>query len=440
CADDYFNIIEEGIRRDKPDLSAVSFETACAGIEGMDFANGLSRSSSPGYPYSQWRSVRQKGGKKAFFGDGDHYTFYGKDCSLLKKDVNDFLFSEESYPPTANIGCIFQDTLKDELISKKKYDNYHTRLVSACPLHVTIAWRMVFLRLIVYLNNKRYDFETGVGVNCVSREWADIKNRLLNNSRIMQDGDQSGFDTSQHPIIHEIIFEKLIKLVSLDEDVFTSAKQNLRNSLIRSTHVCDGDFYRWNGSLPSGHPLTITLNCFYLCIAFRCAWVANGLPLSKFRSNVCLITYGDDSILSVKEEYADSFDHAAISFGMASIGLNYTDALKRDPTQCERSKTIDEISFLKRKFVYSPDFGTTVGPLELESILRRPLWMTSKGDEKELMKARCDDSLLDLVLHGRSTWDEYAPHIIKAYQDEYVDSLPNNTWEMCLNAVREQMA
>lgn len=440
CVDDYFNKIKTSIRKDGPDLSAVDFATACSGIPALDFANGLSRSSSPGYPYSQWRAVRRKGGKKAFFGDGDNFTFDSEECSALLEDVEAFISSDEPYPVASNIGCIFQDTLKDELVSKAKRDSCKTRLVSACPLHVTIAWRMFFMRLIVYLNNKRYDLEMGVGVNCVSTEWIEIQNRLLSNSHIMQDGDQSGFDTNQHPTIQGMIFDRMFSLIDFDEGTFPSAKENFRNSYIRSTHVCDKDFYRWNGSLPSGHPLTITFNCIYLCIAFRCAWVANGLPLKEFARNVCLITYGDDSILSVKPAYADRFDHAAIAYGMASIGLNYTDALKRSPSECAASKTMDQISFLKRKFVYSKDFGTIVAPLEIDSILERVCWSSRKGDQKQLMASRCDDSLLDLVLHGREVWDRYGPDIVKAYESEYADSLPHNTWELCLNAVREQMA
>lgn len=439
AVDDYFNFLRGEILKDQPDLSALSFEAACSGLVGVDFANGLSRSSSPGYPYSQWLEVRRKGGKKAFFGDAQEFDFDSESCKYLKRDVFAFLSSDSPSDPDHNLSCIYQDTLKDELLSKEKVQKVKTRLVSACPLHVTIAWRMMFMRLIVYLNNKRYDIESGVGVNCVSSEWSTIKNRLLSNSSLMEDGDQSGFDTNQHPVIQQLIFEKLVQLVNLDRREFPSAYENFKNSYIRSTHVCDGNFYRWAGSLPSGHPLTITFNCLYLSVAFRCAWLYNGNQLKDFRDNVSLITYGDDSILSVKEAYIDSFDHAHIAQGMASIGLSYTDAQKRDTDKCPRYKSIEEITFLKRAFRYDPLLGQTVAPLKLESILERVCWSSTKGDDKELMLARCNDSLQDLVLHGKETWEKYGPNIVDAYENEYNDVLPYPTWDSCLTVVSQQL-
>lgn len=255
----------------------------------------------------------------------------------------------------------------------------------------------------------------------------------------MEDGDQSGFDTNQHPIIQQLIFEKLVQLVNLDRREFPSAYENFKNSYIRSTHVCDGNFYRWAGSLPSGHPLTITFNCLYLSVAFRCAWLYNGNQLKDFRENVSLITYGDDSILSVKEAYIDSFDHVHIAQGMMSIGLSYTDAQKRDADKCPRYKSIEEITFLKRAFRYDPLLGQTVAPLKLESILERVCWSSTKGDDKELMFARCNDSLQDLVLHGKEIWEKYGPNIVDAYEKEYNDVLPYPTWDSCLTVVLQQL-
>lgn len=438
CVQDYFRLIRQEKADTLSDFSPVSIREACMGIPCEDFAKGVSRSSSPGYPFSQWDTVRRAGGKKSFFGSGEDYQFNSADFHIMEGMTKAFLKGEVEYDG-ASVAAIFQDTLKDELVSKKKFDACKTRLVSACPLHVTIAWRVIALNFVNFYNKARYDVEAAVGVNCVSDEWQYLCNHIIGNSELVQDGDLSGFDTTQHPDIHKMIFDEFMDILGLDSGPYAGARENLLKSYIKSTHVCDSEIYQWPGSLPSGHPMTITFNCMYLCVAYRCAWVANGNALADFRSNVRLVTYGDDSICSVTPRFADSFNHEKIIYGMSTIGLVYTDASKESDGHCPPFKHVSDITFLKRSFDYHDDLGMVVGPLQLSSILERVCWAGRKGDFAELVRDRCDDSLLDLVLHGRDTWEKYGPPIVDAYQRRFGKSLSHTTWDIALLAVRQQM-
>lgn len=438
CVQDYFRLLKEGVDQDLPDLSPISFEEACAGIEGDDFAKGISRSSSPGYPYSQWTSVRKCGGKKSFFGSDGPYEFNSQDSLILSKVVREFL-DGTMLEQCGEVSCVFQDTLKDELVSKAKFDSSKTRLVSACPLHVTIAWRMLMLKFISYFNTKRFDFEHGVGINVVSNQWAKLQSHLLKTSKSFLDGDLSGFDTSQHPDIQNMIFDELIGLLGIESGPYASAINSLRSTYIRTTHICGDEFYSWPGSLPSGHPLTITFNCIYLSIAYRCAWVYNGGKLSDFRKQVSLIVYGDDSLCAIKPGSSDFFNHKTISRGMQSIGLTYTDANKSEDLSSVDFKDINDVTFLKRSFKYHIDFGQVMAPLVLDTIKERVCWTFAKGDFMDLVQSRCEDSILDLVLHGRDVWEDLAPPIIRAFSKKFGKSLPHTTWELALLAVKQQV-
>lgn len=295
------------------------------------------------------------------------------------------------------------------------------------------------LKFISYFNTKRFDFEHGVGINVVSNQWAKLQSHLLKTSKSFLDGDLSGFDTSQHPDIQNMIFDELIGLLGIESGPYASAINSLRSTYIRTTHICGDEFYSWPGSLPSGHPLTITFNCIYLSIAYRCAWVYNGGKLSDFRKQVNLIVYGDDSLCAIKPGSSDFFNHKTISRGMQSIGLTYTDANKSEDLSSVDFKDINDVTFLKRSFKYHIDFGQVMAPLALDTIKERVCWTFAKGDFMDLVQSRCEDSILDLVLHGRDVWEDLAPPIIQAFSKKFGKSLPHITWELALLAVKQQV-
>jgi hypothetical protein len=210
--------------------------------------------------------------------------------------------------------------------------------------------------------------------------------------------------------------------------------RGLHKEIYNSRHYSDGVFYEWTGSLPSGHPWTVILNSIYVCICMRIAWVSSGHKLTDFKKYVTLISYGDDSIMSVSPDVIDTFNQNVLTTELLKVGLVYTDEAKTTGL-VPKYRTIEEVSFLKRDFRAHNELGMIVGGLELGTILEMPLWYARQRPKDENLKERCDEALIELYVRGPADWDLYAEHIIKAYEDLFSLHLTYTTPSLCHSAI-----
>jgi hypothetical protein len=127
----------------------------------------------------------------------------------------------------------------------------------------------------------------------------------------------------------------------------------------------NGDLIEIQGN-PSGHPLTVIINCLVNSLYMRYAYsIISGKELDTFKRNVNLATYGDDNIMCVSQD-CPNFTHTRITVAMKLIGVEYTMADKE--AESIPYINIKDSSFLKRSFRYDSDIGTIVAPLEESSI------------------------------------------------------------------------
>jgi len=374
-----------------------SFEESILGIPGVDFCDAIPRNTSAGYPYVHDARFKDSG-KYSFFGRAEEYSLSGDLCGELKQRVMNLI---ESSGEGKRVSCIFMDFLKDERRSLEKVSAGKTRLISCCPLDLTIATRMYFLDFSVYCMNNRIANGMASGINVYSSEWHALYTRLLSVGPHIIAGDFKGYDGCGNVLI----FSQLCDVVNRwydDGPVNCKIRETLISYLYNSVHVNGTVVYEWPGSMPSGHPLTTLFNSMANLMLIRMCWVTvfkDSCALSSFNDFVFAQVLGDDNLISVSPHIADRFNHFSISDGMMLFGFKYTSDTK-DVVDLPY-KGIQEVTFLKRKFRYERLADRFIAPLDLDVILEIPFW-TKKGSLSEkIVLDNFDNMLLELAMHDQ---------------------------------------
>ena len=193
-------------------------------------------------------------------------------------------------------------------------------------------------------------------------------------------GDFSNYDGTLHVTI-------LWRILDVIEDFYKAGKDycekhaQVRRCLWESTvnayHLCGNELYKVNHSQPSGNPMTAILNSIYNSIACRYVFYQKGL--TDFNSKISMIAYGDDNILSLRNDIKDLFQQEVITDGFKQIGMTYTDEEKTGRPY--GYKKLEECFFLQRGFKKDEDIGIWIGPLKISSILECFNWIKETNDE-----------------------------------------------------------
>lgn len=128
------------------------------------------------------------------------------------------------------------------------------------------------------------------------------------------------------------------------------------------------------------------------------------------------VVYGDDNILNISDEISEYFNQLTLTTALKELGHTYTDETKTG--EMVPYRLINEISFLKRTFVYDNDFCKWIAPLDDAVIYEMMNWVR-KGciDQRELLKDNIETALAEMSLHGRDKYDELVNSLIPLTDD-----------------------
>lgn len=405
-----------------------SFEDAILGRPGVAFCDSIPRNTSAGYPHVLSPKAEFPG-KSWYFGLGDDYDLLRPQCLELRKDVEQVI---ELARKGVRSSHVFVDTLKDERLIHSKVEIGKTRLVSAAPLVLTIATRMYFLDFSMFLMENRIRCHTAPGVNPYSEEWDLLSKMLLSKGDNIIAGDFSGYDSRQLTMV-------LMKICGAINVWYNDGEENamirttLFQEVVNSIHVSGDTIYQWVSKLPSGHPLTTILNSLQAVILVHMCWVLlheDGLRSTElFWEKVYICSFGDDNIMSVS---ADSkwFNQSAIAQTMLLLNQVYTDEAKTSGSDVF-FRTLGEVSFLKRSFRYDKDLKRYLAPLSLDSLLETPYWYHENKERINVQRTIIDNTILELSLHSREIFDEWAPKVLQASRDHLGWIPAARTYEQC---------
>lgn len=160
-----------------------------------------------------------------------------------------------------------------------------------------------------------------------------------------------------------------------------------------------------NGSgQPSGHLMTTLVNCLVQQVIFREAF-RQLAPGFAYKDHVRAIFCGDDSLVAVSEEVAPLFNQKTVGEALDRLGFTYTDASKTGDLSASLKK-MNEVDFLKRKFVFNTEAGKMVGAL-VQSSMDKMFQFSPKNAPAFNLHCTVFNALEEASLHGRESFEKY---------------------------------
>lgn len=355
----------EGNAELKANVHPYPIEVALAGATECYGVDSMNMSTSTGWPLNKRK-------EDVLNFDLPPHERIGRPAALpanLQQEVEECIETLRSGKRTYNV---FRGNLKDE---PTKVDKEKVRVFTGSPIVLTVIMRMYFLAISKFIMENPIAFECAVGLNCHGPDWDELVKHFTKNGfdRIIA-GDFKAFDSMVCAMMTIMAF-KICILVAVwagfsPEDI--SLMESIATEVVYAIIEMHGDFVSPNGSNPSGHMLTVIINCIIGSLYFRCVYYEEAhrlgiknLPL--FNEAVALATYGDDNVSSVKSGF-DWYNHTTIQRVLATYGVQYTMADKTSESRPFIS--IEETEFLKRTPVYNDEIGRWWAPLHEQSIVK----------------------------------------------------------------------
>nr|ULG00048.1 MAG: hypothetical protein [Locarnavirus sp.] len=396
CEDAFFNDIVSKLGDKLSMLEVYTMDVALNGVPGVTYVDKLNSRTSAGNPF--------KKSKEHFITEDEFGRIVSVDQIILDR-VADI---EACYDANTRYHPQFCGHLKDEPVSLKKIASGKTRVFTGGEFAWSIVVRKYLLSHIRLIQNNTFVFEAMPGVVAQSTEWRDLYNYLtvFGKDRMIA-GDYGKFDKRMAaPFILSAfnILERLAKASGWpDEDL-----RYIRCIAQDTAFPCidfNGDLIEIQGN-PSGHPLTVIINCLVNSLYMRYAYLLiSGKPLESFQDNVKLATYGDDNIMGVSLD-CPNFNHTRIAMAMKCIGVDYTMAEKE--AESVPFIHIDDTTFLKRAFRFDSDIGCIVAPLDESSFHKMLTARLPKDDmaaEAHAMNV-IETAQREYFFHGKEIFEE----------------------------------
>lgn len=270
--------------------------------------------------------------------------------------------------------CIYKAHLKDEPRDVEKVKQGKTRVFYASSLDNLILSRMFLAPYYTTMVEHSDIFCTCVGID-MHTQADELYNDLVDFSSYHMEGDYGKFDQSMPFDISRAscsVVHNVLRRMGYNESALRIVRGILSDSLFPIVNM-NNDILCNPGMQPSGKYATAEDNGMKGLFLLAYAWYKMvGRDVPFFENNLPK-TYGDDVLNSVNPKYAHIFNNITYAaFVSENYGMEYTSAAK-DGTLTEFVKA-DKMSFLKRKFKYSDDFGKIVAPLDMNSIIKAFMW------------------------------------------------------------------
>lgn len=334
------------------------------GIAGCKFIDSMKFNTSVGYPLS---------------GPKSHHVIEldPTDEHPVRRDFQPHIWSrihqvENAYKRGERAYEVAKAQKKDEILSLNKEK---CRIFYGNSIALTFLIRKYYLPLVRVLQMNSLAAECAVGINCHGPEWEEFYDHIMQfGTDSVIGGDYGKYDQKLPSQLVLASFRILIDFAR--ECDYTNDEINIMEAMagdvVYSLIAMHGDMIGLSeGTHISGNSLTVIINGIAGSLNCRCYFYTlfpKGHPMfCPFRDVVALGTYGDDNLGTVHPQYSD-FNIEGFSEFLHSYGQVYTmpdkEALMR------KFLDRDQIEFLKRKSVYHPKLGCSVGALVDNSIYK----------------------------------------------------------------------
>lgn len=363
AADDFWSKIDTFLNEHPDQLDLVhpyDLDTILAGVDGITSVDGVDLKTSMGWPLNKAKSNFIVPSERSVSNVTRPLDIDPTILAEAERVEAILLTGERCY-------AIHRATKKDEAV---KFTKDKIRIFAGAQYALIHVTRKYYLPIIRLIQTNWINMECAVGINAHGKQWSELAERLLTHGRDrLIAGDFKSYDKVISPTLMTEAFGILIKIA---KKAGYNADQ-LRVMAGIATEICyptyewDGVFLQAFGSNPSGHPLTVIVNNLANSLYMRYAYYAmhEGEEVPPFHTRVELICYGDDNAQNVSP-LETKYNFRTVQRELAKVQVPYTPADKG--TTCPEFIPIEEVSFLKRGFVYREDLQMWVAPLEEASI------------------------------------------------------------------------
>nr|ULG00049.1 MAG: hypothetical protein [Locarnavirus sp.] len=363
CADTFLEEVLKGLKEeDLREVVVYDMATAINGMPGVAYVDKMPRNTSAGFPFRK--------SKKFFLTAVEAFGPFTHPVEVTPEIEEEMDRIIAGYKRGDLYHPVFTASLKDEPLPLNKVRAGKTRVFCGAPLPWSLVGRMYYLSLIRLIQKNRILFEAGPGTVAQSVEWEMIYNHVtkFGCDRICA-GDYKSFDKRMPPVVILAAFRVMIGIMFAAGWTGADIRVAMGLGIDTAYPMVDfhGDLVQLYGSNPSGHILTVIVNCIANSLYCRYSY-ARASPTGTcddFRQHVSLYTYGDDLIFGVSPS-CSWFDHTVMQKHLEEIGIGFTMADKEAASV--PFIHIDSATFLRRAWRFDPEIGHYVCPLEHNSI------------------------------------------------------------------------
>lgn len=376
-------------------------ELGLNGDRENSFCTGMELDKASGLP---WNEIPGCSKKKHFLRNEDGYISFIDDVngSRLKSRVVKKLLSANQGERLVSLS---NSKLKDAVIKISAIENAKTRVFHCIPVDKVICDAALFGNFKEAYSQAFLKLNHAVGVNPHSLQWKAIYEHLNRHPNVF-DMDFSNYDKHLHSELMHAAFSIIRQvIVAKAPDEWDTARSILELESIK-TYVVDYDtVYMTERGNKSGEYLTTVINCICNDILSYYTWIkTTGIDdLSEFRNNVSGVSFGDDKIESVSDEYAEKYNYFTAKEVMSSIGHIITPGAKDGIER--KFCPIDQAQFLKRGIVEWENL--IVAPLLQRSIESPFVWTQIDTAEHEIWYNLAEQTMFEALLHGKDYYDEF---------------------------------
>lgn len=419
-------------------LHPYPLEVAVNGAPGIKFVDGIKKSTSMGYP---WKKT-----KRAFLVPLEDETFQ-EGVQFTPEVEARILERLERLKQGVRTHPVFSASLKDEPVSFKKFNACKTRVFFCCPADYLIIVRMCFMSLCRVAQRNPLQFGVAIGMNPHSNDWDKLYHHLAGNPTCNTvAGDHVFYDKKMQLMFLKQAMLFVIRLyekagqVSAEELV---VYYTIVDDMVNPSVDYFGMLVTFMGGEVSGHQMTTILNCILDKAYIMYAYHATFGQVEDFFEHVRITTLGDDHVFTVSDERRE-LNHTQVQKVLKELGLDYTMA-EKDADSVPFIE-LKDAPFLKRKFVYSPELQSVVGPIEVNTIFKMLTVSVAKKDstpEERLAQALCAASS-EAFFHGREFFEAFTAFVDRLDKSprlrEQIKQYPPLTWEGYVKRFREASA
>jgi len=384
------------------ELMVLDNGSALNGTPGVKFLEKMNRKSSMGYPFNK--------SKRFFLLDVPESDYWAdaKDFTPEVWDevdtiIKDYQEGRVSHP-------VFVGHLKDEALPFKKIVAMKTRVFLIAPAAWTLVVRKYLLTFVRMFQRYGFVTEGMPGLAAQSSAWGRVYDHLTKyGDKNMVAGDFRAFDKGMFAIIMAEVFwiiRKIHEHAGYSEESILII-QCIAEDTIYNMCIFNGDLVMFDGSNPSGGPLTVVINCIANSIYMRYVFsvIVISVAVEQFQLFVALITYGDDNAMGVHDDIPE-FNHTSIQKAFLDIGVEYTMADKSDGSI--PYIPIEKVDFLKRSWRWDSEIKGWMAPLDETSIKKCLMIGTvSKAVSREFQAiANIGSAVREYFFYGRTIYDE----------------------------------